>query len=368
MITKYNLYNESLRDKLKGKSKEDIMKSLKDIPLREQFYKSCEFGLADVVKELLPQVKIPIWDETGIELASKNGHLDVVKELLNYGIEPVAYHNSPLRNAAEGGHLEIVKLLLKYDEVDPSDYNNGAIKEASEGGYLEIVKLLLNDSRFNFTIENYNDTIKYTTDKNIIELFKKHKPTILNKIKRTIKLNESLRDKLKGKSKEDVMKSLLNTKLSPIDLLYKSVQNDIKDGVILALKKGATTTMIRSVELDYYVEQALMWAVKNEHVDIIQMLIDNGVSVRTNSNKALRTAAYEGYYNVAKILLENGADVHAEDDDSIRWAATNGHHRLVKLLLDYHAYPAIGLSGAIKYNHHNIVRLLKKYIMLRKRT
>ena len=117
------------------------------------------------------------------------------------------------------------------------------------------------------------------------------------------------------------------------------------------------------LSLYYYTDQALIWAVQHEHVDIIQMLIDIDVNINTNEDKALRTASYEGYYDVVKILLENGADVHSSNDDSIKWASTNGHHRIVKLLLDYHANPAIGLSGAIKYDHYNIVKLLKKYIM-----
>jgi len=45
MITKYQLYNESIRDLMKPKSEEDIKKSLEDLNPTNKIKKGCEHNL-----------------------------------------------------------------------------------------------------------------------------------------------------------------------------------------------------------------------------------------------------------------------------------------------------------------------------------
>src|SRR5690349_9739066 len=95
--------------------------------------------------------------------------VEEVKNALKEGVDPSAenneglyYHlnliNSAIRLASRYGHLEIVKLLMSDSRVDPSAENNeglcyhlnlinSAIRLASRYGHLEIVKLLLSDNR-----------------------------------------------------------------------------------------------------------------------------------------------------------------------------------------------------------------------------
>ena len=83
--------------------------------------------------------------------------------------------NQIFQIASNNGHLDIVKLLLNDSRVDPSDRNNYAIRIASQYGHTEIVKLLLNDSRV------YN---KLKLDNN--ELYKKSSFYRKEKIKKII--------------------------------------------------------------------------------------------------------------------------------------------------------------------------------------
>ena len=83
----------------------------------ELFQRACEIGKTDIVKSLLPH------------------------------IDPSAHNNYAIRLASRFGHLEIVKILLQDSRVDPSAFNNYAIQWASENGHLEVVKFLLQDSR-----------------------------------------------------------------------------------------------------------------------------------------------------------------------------------------------------------------------------
>ena len=58
-------------------------------------------------------------------------------------VDPSARDNFAVRLASRNGHLEVVKLLLTHPKVDPSADDNYAIRWASKNGYLEVVKLLL---------------------------------------------------------------------------------------------------------------------------------------------------------------------------------------------------------------------------------
>jgi hypothetical protein len=47
-------------------------------------------------------------------MASENGHLDVVKLLLDHGCDPTTGNNWTIRHASANGHLNVVKLLFKW--------------------------------------------------------------------------------------------------------------------------------------------------------------------------------------------------------------------------------------------------------------
>ncbi len=78
--------------------------------------------------------------ESGLILAAKKGHFDVVKFLVEKGanLSKGKSQYNALYHAVENGHTEIVKFLLEQ-EIDPS----GALVIAAEKGYEEILKTLL---------------------------------------------------------------------------------------------------------------------------------------------------------------------------------------------------------------------------------
>ena len=88
--------------------------------------------------------------ESAIHLASRYGHVEVVKLLLNDPrVDPSADNNDTIRWASLFGNVEVVKLLLNDPRVDPSADNNDAICLASNNRPFEVFKLLLNDPRLN---------------------------------------------------------------------------------------------------------------------------------------------------------------------------------------------------------------------------
>ena len=90
-------------------------------------------------------------DEQGFAslfIASQNGHLDVVRLLLQKGADKDKANNNgatPLYIASRRGHLEIVRHLLQEGADKDKGDNNGMtpLFFASSQGHLDIAKLLL---------------------------------------------------------------------------------------------------------------------------------------------------------------------------------------------------------------------------------
>ena len=78
--------------------------------------------------------------EAALRWASRNGHTEIVKLLLEAGADVHAKNDGPLRLASENGHTEVVKLLLDAGTNFHAD--NKALRWARRKGHTEVVKLL----------------------------------------------------------------------------------------------------------------------------------------------------------------------------------------------------------------------------------
>src|SRR3990167_3204551 len=76
---------------------------------------ACDRGHLDVVSYLVEQkeVNIHIANEGALRLAVLNGHLSIVKYLINQGANIHINNEEALRWAAESGHLSVVKYLVE---------------------------------------------------------------------------------------------------------------------------------------------------------------------------------------------------------------------------------------------------------------
>jgi hypothetical protein len=71
-----------------------------------------------------------------------NGRLEVVKYLVEKGVDFRARDNEAVRWASESGHLEVVKYLIEKGADFKAD-NNYAIRHASDNGHLKVTKYLV---------------------------------------------------------------------------------------------------------------------------------------------------------------------------------------------------------------------------------
>jgi ankyrin repeat protein len=100
-----------------------------------------ENGHLDIVQELIDKAaNVHGQDDKALILASKNGHRDIVELLLNKGANVDAQEGQALVFASINGFTEIVKLLLVHKAT--KGYGD-SLRAASKGGHVKIVERLL---------------------------------------------------------------------------------------------------------------------------------------------------------------------------------------------------------------------------------
>jgi hypothetical protein len=136
---------------------------------------------------------------------------------------------------------------------------------------------------------------------------------------------EAMEDILRPKSEEEILSQLGD--LNSDELLIKSLSIGFLPGVKLALKNGAN--------IHAYHDEALRWASRNGHKDVVELLLKAGVDVHADDDLALRWALLSGHKDVVELLLKNGANVHADENSALRLALEEGNKDVVELLKKY---------------------------------
>ncbi len=109
--------------------------------LNDALADAAKAGLIDVVKQLLDEGVDPRADSSwALQYAAQSGQLEIIKLLLPTSNDKV-YRSRALQDAAECGHLEIVRLLLPVS--DPNICDSRALQYAAQNRHLEVVRLLL---------------------------------------------------------------------------------------------------------------------------------------------------------------------------------------------------------------------------------
>ena len=117
-----------------------------DETMEEELLTSCKQNNVADLERLLQKPLDP--NGEGLVLAVKEGHLEVVRLLLEAGADKDAANtdgSTALFFAAQNGHLEVVRLLLEAGaDKDAADTDGWtALHIAAQEGHLEVVRLLL---------------------------------------------------------------------------------------------------------------------------------------------------------------------------------------------------------------------------------
>jgi hypothetical protein len=173
----------------------------------EKLIHACEIGDFNQIKHMTPYCFDPTQIDTGIEIATKFGHLNIVEFLLKrskrtnlwYIFQVACKYNHRhiidyiykngidnydmkygFLTACENGHLGLVKWFITLGTV--YEYNEGLYR-ACKNSCLEIVDYFCNDLKRKFKIdyeklrEGAKESNNKTTLKHIEEIIEKHHPS-----------------------------------------------------------------------------------------------------------------------------------------------------------------------------------------------
>lgn len=205
---------------------------------------------------------------------SESEKLQKIKEQIKLGADVNCDHYTPLHEASIMGYNNIVEILIE-NGANINSYCNHItpLYFAIRGGYSSIVELLVKNGAY--------------IDRSILE------------------------EAIKVGNKNVVHLSLNNMNIDHSYLLM-AVQMGHKDIVKILLNYGADINI-----QDKDGKGALYYAIEQEDIDIINILIKNNtntnINIQTNYGWTPLYAALEnGYADIAKVLLEHGADPYIE--------------------------------------------------------
>ncbi|XHF97076.1 hypothetical protein AWENTII_000679 [Aspergillus wentii] len=283
-------------------------------------------------------------DTTALGFASSAGHQRIVEMLLEHGADVnlrSKTSDSALQEALSWGHEQIVDILLTHgaDVNIQSKDGTTALQEASASGHQEIVqKLLAHGADIDIKGELYGTALHAASSgghQHIVEIL----------------LAQGADVHIEGK-------------------LYGSAVQAASFGgnqqiVRLLLAHGARP----NIENGFF-GSAIQAASFVGNPQIVQLLLGQGANPNSESEDfgpALQLASGNGHQQVVETLLSHGADVNLQRDGgytALYEAAKNGHDRVAKILLDHGAdmdtarYSITALHKASEQGHHKVVELL----------
>ena len=303
-------------------------------------------GGADV--ELAPSGKtalsMNLSGQTPLFCAAKEGHLDIVRYLLDRGANPNAtnhYGVSVLWIPCQRGLIRIVELLLERG-ADPEIAPSGPeAEERSISGWTPlyaaiksrqypVVKLLLNKGANPNAITSLGSTpfllASEIGDLEVIKCFVEH--------------GADLDYSPSGKEADEL-------NITGQTALFMATLKEQNDVVQYLIEKGSKV----NVKNRYGVSPLLLCA-EGGNETLVKLLVSVGADVNMSPSGDLAVehilagqtplygSAKKGHYHICKFLLENGADVNAQTMTGatpLYTAVEEGHFEICQLLIEYGA-------------------------------
>uniref|UniRef100_A0A9J8A841 Ankyrin 1, erythrocytic b n=1 Tax=Cyprinus carpio carpio TaxID=630221 RepID=A0A9J8A841_CYPCA len=314
---------------------------------------------------------------TALHIAALAGQEKVVAELINYGANVNAQSQkgfSPLYMAAQENHLEVVKYLLEHgaNQSLPTEDGFTPLAVALQQGHENVVALLINYGTKGkvrlpaLHIAARNDDTRTAA----VLLQNDPNPDVLSKTGFTPLHIAAHYENL------SVAQLLLNrganvnfTPKNGITPLHIASRRGNVIMVRLLLDRGAQIDAKTKDELT-----PLHCAARNGHVRVVEILLDQGAPIQAKTKNGLspiHMAAQGDHMDCVRQLLQYNAeidDITLDHLTPLHVAAHCGHHRMAKVLLDKGAKAnARALNGftplhiACKKNHMRSMDLLLKH-------
>jgi ankyrin repeat protein len=295
--------------------------------------------------------------KTSLCAASENGHLDVVKLLIEHGVDldKATYGTkvSPLFIASEKKRTEIVQVLLENGAMVDNlrDDWSSPLHIASEKGHAQIVEMLLRfDAKPNYA--------RFTDG--VTPLF------MASEMGHTEIISMLIR--------AGAIADIIRPRDGASPLLMAS-QNGHDDAVKELIRHSAT------VDITKHGNKITPLYIASElgHVKVVNTLIEHGANVNAmnvlNKRTALFVAAQRGHYEVVETLLKHGAIADCKDfgtQTPLSIAVANHKHDIADLL-QYFVKPTAKqslcmvmamLQELVVYHHLDCLSIIELFEMM----
>ena len=342
---------------------------------KKQLCRACREGDLDEVKELLrnghdieelieyvhrslqvPNAK-PLPKCTPLMIASSEGHLKIVQELIRAGAsvraKDTVLGRTALKLACRIGHLQVVQLLLEngslLDEPDGGyEHGHTALHIACVEGHLKCAQLLLDaGSRLNEPDDDDNCTPL------MLAIFNGHEEVALELLQRGADIHAKTEEYGRNALHIACVEGHLKCAQLLLDAGSRLNEPDDDDNctpLMLAIFNGheevALELLQRGADIhaktEEYGRNALHLACVKGHLKCAQLLLDAGSRLNEPDDDdnctPLMLAIFNGHEEVALELLQRGADIHAKTEEygrnALHLACVKGHLKCAQLLLD----------------------------------
>ncbi len=280
---------------------------------------AAENGHLDIVKLLIEKnadINKRSNGETPLMLAIRENHMDVAKELISKGadVNPTESFTgmSALMWAATYGDVDIVKQLLdkgaKYNHIHQKS-GQTALMMAAKGGHKKVVELLLSQNDINVTKSDNDQETALDKASNF--------PEIAEMISSRAKILGSLTPAISPlEITEDKSPSLTN---DPSSLEKRKSLRFTTSSFITEDKQGEKEIIINvasRTNLNLELDRELLKAVRKGDPGVVDTLLTQGASSNAANvldTTALMFAAQIGSRDITSMLLKAGADPNVQD-------------------------------------------------------
>lgn len=337
--------------------------------------------------------------QTALNIAARNGHLEVVKLLMSFSqpcndgtgrMKRVDVNHAdrdgwtPLRSASWGGHSEVVRLLIAQPacKIDLADKEGRtALRAAAWSGHEDILKLLIESGADVNSVDRQGRTsliaASYMGHYDIVEILLENGANVnhldldgrsalcvaalcgssgYSKVISTLLDHGANTDQLDNDGMSPLLVSSFEGNAEVCELLLENAADpDLADFMgrtpLWAACTAGHATVVRLLLfwgcgidcMDSEGRTVLSIGAAQGNVETVRQLLDRGLDETHRDNAGwtpLHYAAFEGFHEVCLQLLESGAKIDECDNEgktALHLAAQEGRLRCVQSLLDIHS-------------------------------
>lgn len=366
-------------------------------------YNICEGGYINLLKLYIRKYSFSGSYDFEIQIAAKNGHLDIIKYLICLGID-ITKNNLAFHSAVKNNHLCVIKLFA-FLKANLNDYDIGYdickyinsrtiaylfqmntlfrrnynLFYACGCGHLKVIKYINRNSKLisDFFL-HANSAVNYASRKGYLKVIKYLIFYIGTNSEIIIPFKLAARD-----NKLDIIKYL--------DIIGNN-ETYYRNAFYLALENGHTKIInylhLQNISIKITNEHRIQCMGKTGSLEDIKLLIlqDKNINIdkicicnvaaiyghlkiikyiiyltnnNINKNCTLKNAARNGHLDIVKYLTVQNGDDKYQDECAIYWATKKGHLEIVKYLTSQNTLlDKVIVTVAAKRNYCQLVKYL----------